>query len=88
MSNNKPCWWWVIPCKDTRLNGTLVFTDSRQNAIGKVCQDGRYAVATPLSWRGLRVLTGCVIPGGYEPSALAEGCIMLVHNGRMVKVQP
>ncbi len=88
MSNSKPCWWWVRETKYRCQSGCLVFADDREAAIEKAYGDCGFAGATPLSWRGLKVLIDCIIPLPFDASQLAQDGFIIECRGRFIRIQP
>ena len=58
----RPCWFFVSVGDDPRFGNLVVWADSKLELYRKFQNNIKVVKIAPLSWRGLKELTGCSIP--------------------------
>ena len=84
----KPCWFFVSVGEDRSFGNLIVWADTKLQVFEKFQNNVKVVKVVPLSWRGLKELTGCSIPIGEEPDDYARGEIMIRINHRTVSILP
>jgi len=84
----RPCWFFVAIGKDRKFGNLIVWANSKLEVFEKFQNNVKTVVVTPLSWRGLKELTGCSIPIGEEVDDFARGEIMVNFNDRAISILP
>lgn len=84
----KPCWYFVSIGNDSTFGNLIVWAETKLAVYEKFQNSVKVVKVAPLSWRGLKELTGCSIPIGEEPDDYARGEIMLRINHRVVSILP
>ena len=87
-SLERPCWVFVSVGDDPTFGNLIVWAKSKLEVMEKFQNNVMVVKVTPLSWRGLKELTGCSIPVGEEVDDYARGEIMLRLNHRTVSILP
>ncbi|KKN26677.1 hypothetical protein LCGC14_0872440 [marine sediment metagenome] len=84
----RPCWFFVSIGDDLTFGNLIVWAGSRLEVYEKFQNPVKVVKVTPLSWRGLKELTGCSIPINEEPDDYARGEIMFQYNSRAISILP
>lgn len=85
---DRPCWFFVSIDEDRTFGNLVVWARTKLELMERFQNNVKVVKVVPLSWRGLKELTGCSIPYGEEPDDFARREIMMKVNHRMISILP